>query len=454
MSYKNSKYIILNPNSSMFLTKKTNNIVIEDKLNETSKFSFFSVNDTGRTIVELVRGDKTLEQLIRIVCDKFNIDCKENSDWIIEFIEELTKRNVVTIMDHAKEHAQIKVYGNSELIAPLHVTIELTDKCNLKCKHCYLSASNENNTFIDIAKFRELVEDLKANGVLNIELTGGELFLNPDHMEIIGLCLDKFSSIGILTNATIITNEAIELLSKYKEKVFVNVSIDSTNPSLHDSFRGVEGSLKRTCDNTKKMTEAGLNVRVASSIFEDNMWEIDKLAELSVKLGAIAFSYNFIEKFGRGLEFSKHKAVDKNKVTNYHEYIKMILEKYKDIIPIIENEHFIKGSSNCGAGVTSITVGADGNIRPCALTPRYMRLGNIFEESYVNIFKNNIFRLLSEIPPPNKNNGCPEDCENYYHCKGCYLKALEVNIKGRQPCEWMEKNELYEVLRYYKGSEV
>ena len=78
----------------------------------------------------------------------------------------------------------------------------------------------------------------------------------------------------------------------------MNVSIDSTNSEIHDQFRGVPGAFYKTCENVKRMTQNGIKVRIASSIFKENMWEIDKLAELAINLGAQLFSFNFVEEFG------------------------------------------------------------------------------------------------------------------------------------------------------------
>ena len=71
-------------------------------------------------------------------------------------------------------------------------------------------------------------------------------------------------------------------------------------------------------------------------------------------------------------------------------------------------------------------VGADGNIRPCALFPKMNLFGNIFEEDFEEIFKKDIYRRISLILPPSEENGCDKKCRYYANCKGCYLKDLNI----------------------------
>ena len=122
--------------------------------------------------------------------------------------------------------------------------MKVTEKCNLRCKHCYLDASCEKANMMTYHQFENLVKILKKNHVLNLELTGGEIFVNPQAYEILELALKQFAMVAILTNGTILSDKVLALLAKYKDKIIINVSIDSTNPQVHDKFRGMKGALQ------------------------------------------------------------------------------------------------------------------------------------------------------------------------------------------------------------------
>lgn len=64
-------------------------------------------------------------------------------------------------------------------IYPTVVSIELTDKCNFRCKHCYGSFKPENEHEIPNEMLQPLFTSLKEIGVLTVELTGGDVSVYP-----------------------------------------------------------------------------------------------------------------------------------------------------------------------------------------------------------------------------------------------------------------------------------
>ncbi|MZP64481.1 bacteriocin biosynthesis protein AlbA, partial [Staphylococcus pseudintermedius] len=122
-----------------------------------------------------------------------------------------------------------------------------------------------------------------------------------------------------------------------------------------------------TCKTIKKLSENGLFVRVGMSIYEDNMWEINDMANLVRKLGASAFSYNWIDDFGRGKKMNQLKL---NKLNNlsFAEFEVDVVKNNRDIIPLVPLTK--NKANNCGAGWRSIVMDPNGNIRPCALFPK------------------------------------------------------------------------------------
>ena len=451
MELNKNMYIGLANGVLMYLTKGKYNLLSEIEKEEERYYRFFTVNKTGRDIVMNITGKSTVTELEHKFCLDNGIDLKENEDWLDEFILLLLEKGTVVLQDVPIEQGELEIAGDGQMISPMMATVEVTEKCNLRCKHCYLDASCEKTSIISFDQFKDLVDIFKKNHVLNLELTGGELFVNPEAYEILELALKQFAMVAILTNGTILSDKVLTLLSKYKEKIIINVSIDSADPEVHDKFRGMKGAFEKSCTNIKRMAEAGITVRVASSIFNENMWEIDKLADLSISLGAKMFVFNFVEDFGRGTKMDKGDKVEDNlDAAAYIKYINDIIEKYKDIIPIVKGEDHILGTQNCGSAVNSIMVGADGNIRPCALFPKMNLFGNIFEEDFEEIFKKDIYRRISQILPPSEENGCDKKCRYYANCKGCYLKGLEHNRNTKDPCEWIKKNKLEDMLKIYE----
>lgn len=445
------KYITINENAIMYTTVLNNNVLVRESNGEKISYKYFVINDTGKMILEAINGRQTIDEFVQSFVDSQEIDFDENKEWIIEFLENLRKNGTVIFLDQPCPCKKIKNIGADDLISPMHATIEVTDKCNLRCKHCYLEASSGKTKMLSLEDFKKILSELEKNMVVNVEFTGGELFINPDIYEILNLAYQKFTIIGILTNGTILKDNVLKLLTQNRDRTVVNVSIDSTNSEIHDQFRGVPGAFYKTCENVKRMTQNGIKVRIASSIFKENMWEIDKLAELAINLGAQLFSFNFVEEFGRGNALYK-EAYQDLKVQEYFDYLKAVIKKYENIIPI-QNEQKILSKRNCGSGVNSIVIDATGRIRPCVLSSAWCDMGNLLNESFKDIMKREIYKKLANLLPPYKDNGCDSTCRYLSYCKGCYVKGFQTCKNMGKSCSWIKQNGLEELYdAYLKGS--
>lgn len=445
----NNQFVKVTHGTFVFLTRNAINVVVQKSAQSINKHSFYLINKTGQEILEIVHGDMTINQIAKSFCISKKIVPEENTYWIKDYIMQLVSYGALALNDTPNFHKKIRVAGKDSLISPLSLTVELTDRCNLRCKHCYLNASAEKSKSMSFDQFSKLVTILKRNNVVNIELTGGEIFVNPDAYEILKLSFQNFAIVALLTNGTILDDKILNLLIEHKNKVVVNISIDSVNESVHDEFRGVAGAFKRTCENMKRMTDNGIIVRMASAIFSANLWEIDKLAKLSRSLGAAQFTFNHVEGFGRGTDLSKLNFNNDEKALKYVKYINDVIAANRDIIPIVSQDDYLLGTKNCGAGIKKIVIDPDGMLRPCVLYPSSLDFGNIFEQDYLTIFQKKIFTDLSEVTAPGKESGCDVNCIFLNHCKGCYVKALEHNTSFDIPCNWILKNNLQWLLQLY-----
>lgn len=435
----------------IYLTKNDINLFINKNTQKVDENYLYLINKTGQDILEIIDGAMTLEQLSKEFCSMKNINFDDNEYWINEYIMNLISYGALELNETQIPHKKIRVAGKDSTISPLTVTVEVTQQCNLRCKHCYLESCPENNKTMSIENFRQLVSILKQNDVVNIELTGGEFFVNPNAYEILKLSIQNFTKVALLTNGTILDDKVLDLLTRNKDKVVLSISVDSVKASIHDDFRGLKGAHKRTCENIKRLTDNGIIVRMSSSISSINMWEIDKLADLSRRLGTSVFGFNDVESFGRGATIEESNFDVKDSNIKYSKYINDVLVTNKDILHLIDQDDYLIGTKNCGAGVNRVVIGPDGELRPCVLYPHHRGFGNIFDIEYTDLFQKKIFSDISDIEAPGIDSGCESTCKYLYHCKGCYIKALEHNVSFDKPCSWVTSNRLEWLLKFYIG---
>lgn len=93
--------------------------------------------------------------------------------------------------------------------------VEITNKCNLKCIHCYNESDSHCDDIMSLKDFYRVIDYLIGNGISKIQITGGEPFLNKDILKkMLDYTVEKFSFIEIFTNGTLISGDWFEYLKK------------------------------------------------------------------------------------------------------------------------------------------------------------------------------------------------------------------------------------------------
>ena len=88
---------------------------------------------------------------------------------------------------------------------------EITDACNLSCRHCF---SLKSGRFYDYKKALKLISKLEDLEILNIGLTGGEALLHPHFADIYCSLKRRGFLVTVFTNGTLINNSIIKLFSE------------------------------------------------------------------------------------------------------------------------------------------------------------------------------------------------------------------------------------------------
>lgn len=141
--------------------------------------------------------------------------------------------------------------------------IEITNKCNLKCVHCYNESDIRCDNTMSVIDFYRVVDYLVNIGVPKIQITGGEPFLNKDILkQMLNYVIGKFDYIEIFTNGTLITDEWFEYL--LKNGIHIALSVYSYDPKMHDSVTRIQGAHNKTYKTIEKLKEFGISYRVCN----------------------------------------------------------------------------------------------------------------------------------------------------------------------------------------------
>ena len=144
--------------------------------------------------------------------------------------------------------------------------------CNITCRNCYIDSSPENDrlAYITRAEVASYLDEIARDGwpVEEIGFTGGEPFMNPDIIEMLGDVLARGHRALVLTNAMQpmlrprIREGLLGLRETYGDRLVMRVSLDHYSRELHDTERG-EGSFARTLDGIDWLAREGFALALA-----------------------------------------------------------------------------------------------------------------------------------------------------------------------------------------------
>jgi MoaA/NifB/PqqE/SkfB family radical SAM enzyme len=139
--------------------------------------------------------------------------------------------------------------------------------CNLTCLNCYIESSPTNDAlvYLSAAEARAYLDEIAALGLPTREIgfTGGEPFMNPDILEMIGEALDRGFEALVLTNAMKPMDHRKPGLLKLKsERLTIRVSLDHHTAAIHEAERGV-GTWEKTIEGLQWLAREGFSIAVA-----------------------------------------------------------------------------------------------------------------------------------------------------------------------------------------------
>ncbi|HKJ93403.1 MAG TPA: radical SAM protein, partial [Longimicrobiales bacterium] len=184
--------------------------------------------------------------------------------------------------------------------APFLVIWETTQACDLACKHCRAEAQpNRHPGELTTEEAKRLLDRVRQFGKIIFVFSGGDALKRPDIVEL----TEYGASLGLrmaITPATtpLATREMLQAL-KDAGMARLAVSLDGSNPGIHDEFRQVQGSFDHGLRILKTAQEIGLSTQVNTVIRKHNLNDVDALCVLMEQLGIVFWEVFFLVPMGR-----------------------------------------------------------------------------------------------------------------------------------------------------------
>lgn len=251
----------------------------------------------------------------------------------------------------------------------LKVMLQITTRCNMHCKHCFLSATSNGEDMLYSDFKLHILDKLVESKVKKVTLTGGEPLLHPSILDMVFALHSVGIQSCICTNASLITEKNLEQLKDLN--VHFNVSLDGISPDSHGRFREILTSNRfaETIENIQMIGRYGL---LNGILCTPNRFikpeEYIELCDFAIRAGAKYLLMNPLSPFGRGKNASK-LALTSQEMNEIRHILdthlsSVITNKYFRLIYIRFPDCEGKGNASCPAGLIPY-VFTNGDIAIC-----------------------------------------------------------------------------------------
>lgn len=248
------------------------------------------LNEAAYWLLKMCDGYRTLDEITAQLSTSFHSDRDTVMEKSKPVLDELTYRGLLWWRNERMNYWKVP--------APAGVLWDLTSKCNLRCRHCVVSAGEECSDELSFDDCCRLIDEFADFEVGQLILSGGEPMIRKDFFDIAEYAASKNIMIQVATNGTLIDEDVAEKLASMRARA--QVSLDSSIPEIHDDFRQSSGSWEKTVKGIKLLVKAGVPVTLAAAVTTMNIDNIPETYELGKKLGVQTFRILPFVPSGRG----------------------------------------------------------------------------------------------------------------------------------------------------------
>lgn len=318
------------------------------------------------------------------------------------------------------------IYLKTEVLKiPLFAHLEITQRCNADCIHCYIKGTrdkyslSEDDKELTFSQLTRLLDDLLDEGTLNLTLSGGEAMLREDFFDIAAYAKAKNFAISIFSNAQLIDETTVDRLLEVMP-VCIYISIYGTDSYTHDRVTRLPGSFDKLVKAIHLLKKRGLKVGLKTMMMKDNLRQLRELFEFGKIMGVEThdFGEEMTSKIDGALQ-PKDCQIDE---TSLYKYLRQDVPKPTEYIEELPKDEALKRQM-CGAGVFGVCISCYGDVYPCA--ELRFPLGNIKYEPFKDIWHKEA-GFLSELRSIKEYKDLTDcvDCSLVNFCRRCSGRAL------------------------------
>jgi radical SAM protein with 4Fe4S-binding SPASM domain len=362
-------------------------------IDEFDKKKKLVINPDTYEIFDLLDQKVTIGQCADMLAKRYDLDKAGVIKTVNRILEEFIDNGMISLQDSPPAGETPKVPDCLRLNHHFSldaVAVNLLAKCNLKCLHCYGESGITRKEKLAKETVFSIIDQLKELHCSEINFTGGEVFLYQDLFDILAYARRKNFKVALMTNGTLVTPGIVKRLKKIGH-MEIQVSIDGTTAEIHDLFRGVKGSFKKSMRALKMLKEAGFSMDINFVAHKKNCDSLPAMHNLADGIGT-KLSVDPLIRLGNAVRHLDDFYIEPD---IYYDVYRKLRKNRSSLGNDSANN---KGKKNrpekyierCSAGATSIAIKANGDVLPCEIFPQIDKfiMGNIYKTSLEEIVYN------------------------------------------------------------------
>lgn len=328
----------------------------------------------------------------------------------------------------------------------------ITGKCNLRCKHCFVSAPDAKFGELSHEECLKIVDNLAEAGIQRLILTGGEPLLRSDFFELIDYIINKGIVIStIATNGLLVNDRLLDYFESKNMKPKFNMSFDG--PGWHDWLRGIDGAESILMKKFELLRDRGFRTGSAMAIHKNNLSTLKQTMDRLVEVGCQEMICNRVTGFGEWDKMGQSLSVSPTEL--FDSYLDLIDHYYRSgrKIDIVMNRFFkakkdtfqysIMPYKNCKKGMnsyvcndihSSVFISADAQAMPClavsSVDEIHSEFPSVLDEGLIGCINSPIYKKYTDYLVSDfvNNNAECRKCPHVMHCLGgCRAQALDFD---------------------------
>lgn len=400
-----------------------------------------------RSFLRLFDGKRTLKQVLRRHARRQRRPLEAVQPGAAALVEDLAGRGILYRGARPAPPAP-------EPVGIANVTINLTNRCNLRCRWCY-NDEGRGGREAPIQQLMDAVE--RGRGVLaddaSFIILGGEPTLKMDRLlHAVDRAGELFGPRTLVsTNGTLLSDRVVERLAR--RRLEVQVSVDSHLAPRHDAVRG-EGVFHEALAGVRRLVRAEVPVILCMVYDRDGVDGFEPYLDLARSLGVREARFIPMRLMGRG---QQHAARAPDQAAAF-EHLLDVLARRPELRSLLLRDYFsifttiFRFSSprtGCGVGRKVVFIDADGAVYPCPNHTRPEHIcGNVLETGLEELVRSSpVMRAMRRQYVVDRYTRC-KGCPFRYWCAGdCRGEVLVASGDGAEPsphCD--ELRQVYERL--------